>query len=307
MEVKKYISITTSLLLFVLYLTYSYSATARDFVSNSFGLNEGDIQVRREVYNKNFRVFDGTQYLNKPNFKMYGISPFKVVYESEMWGNKNNYARLPNKYRIKSVVNKLPSDTDFIVINIEHWPLTGFNDKLIDSSLSKYQKVVSWYKKFSPELKIGFYARPPMPDYWRAIDANPKKRRVDWMAENDRINLLADSVDALYPSLYTFYTNKSEWVKFAKAQIMEARRLANGKPVFAFLWPQYHDSNLLLGCQFLPGDYWQLQLDTVKSLADGLVIWGGWDVCNKKGKALRWDDSAEWWEVTKNFLLENPM
>ena len=299
---KKYVSITILFFLLGLCAIFSYSATARDIVSIDFGLNRNEVHVKKAIVNKSFRVFDGTQYLNKPDLEQYGISPFKVVYESEMWGNKNYYEKLPNKYRIKSVVNKLPSNTDFIAINIEHWPLTGSNDKLIDISLSKYQKVISWYKDFSPKLKIGFYARPPMPDYWRAIDANPKKRRVDWMAENDRINSLADSVDALYPSLYTFYTNKSEWVKYAKAQIMEARRLANGKPVYAFLWPQYHDSNVLLGCQFLPGDYWQLQLDTVKSLADGLVIWGGWDVCNKKGKALQWNDYAEWWQVTKSFL-----
>jgi Hyaluronidase. len=122
------------------------------------------------------------------------------------------------------------------------------------------------------------------------------------MLENDRIISLAQTVDVFYPSLYTFYTDKAGWVEYATAQISEARRLANGKPVFAFLWPQYHNSNRLLKCQFLPADYWQLQLETVSKLADGVVIWGGWDVCNSKGKALQWNDNAKWWQVTKAFI-----
>jgi len=291
-----------SVAIFLLSILCLNSVFAKDFVSARVSLKNEKTFFTNSVYKDNFIVFDGTQYLNKPDFESFGIKSFKVVYESEMWGNKRNYSNLPDKIRIQTAIKKLPSETKFIVINIEHWPLTGVSDSNIDASLSKYHEVTSWFKEYSPDLKVGFYGRPPMPDYWRAINANSKKRKIDWERENDYISSLVGSVDALYPSLYTFYANKSGWVKYAKAQIQEARRLSRGKPVFAFLWPQYHDSNILLGCRFLSGDYWKLQLETVSKLADGAVIWGGWDVCNKKGKALPWDDEAEWWKETKSFL-----
>jgi len=250
-----------------------------------------------------FKLFDGTQYTNKPNLTKFGIFPIKVVYASEIWSKKQNYEKLPERLRIESFAKKLTADIDFVVIDIEHWPITGYNDQLITESLSKYQQVISLFKLYAPQIKFGFYGRPPVPDYWRAIDASPQKRRTDWVAENDRITPLAETVDALYPSLYTFYADQIGWAKYAIAQIYEARRLSGGKPVFAFIWPQYHDSNRLLRCQFLPSDYWKLQLETVRKYADGAVIWGGWDVCNKKGKALPWIESAEWWQVTKEFSL----
>jgi hypothetical protein len=35
-------------------------------------------------------------------------------------------------------------------------------------------------------------------------------------------------------------------------------------------------------------------------VADGLVIWGGWDTPNKRSEP--WDDKAEWWQTTLEFM-----
>ena len=34
--------------------------------------------------------------------------------------------------------------------------------------------------------------------------------------------------------------------------------------------------------------------------ADGVVIWGGWDL--DKNKPAQWNDNAEWWIETKQFI-----
>ena len=57
--------------------------------------------------------------------------------------------------------------------------------------------------------------------------------------ENDQLRPLAGAVDILFPSLYTFYTDQGGWVRYAYAQIAEARRNANGKPVYVFYGQQY--------------------------------------------------------------------
>jgi hypothetical protein len=52
---------------------------------------------------------------------------------------------------------------------------------------------------------------------------------------------LARHVDAFFPSMYTFDDNQGAWARRAQSEAAEDRALAAGKPVFFYLWPQYHD------------------------------------------------------------------
>lgn len=247
-----------------------------------------------------FLVFDGTKYSKKPDFISYGILPNRIVYAQELWRGPEGYQKLPDPVRIRDVARHLDPGTP-ITIDIEHWPLKG-QDGTVKSSLDKYLQVVTWFREYAPGIKLGYYGHPPITDYWRAIDGRGKLESQGWKVENSRIQAMADAVDILYPSLYTFYQDRNGWVKYATAQLTEAKRLAKGKPVYAFLWPQFHNSNRFLGCQFVSADYWKLQLETAKKLADGVVIWGGWHVCDPKGGPMEWDEKAEWWRVTKDFI-----
>ena len=74
--------------------------------------------------------------------------------------------------------------------------------------------------------------------------------------------------------------------------------MAGGKPVYAFIWPQYDEQNKVLGLQLIPGKFWALQLQTVAQYADGAVIWGGYKV--------NWDEQAPWWQATQQFLQSRP-
>jgi hypothetical protein len=164
--------------------------------------------------------------------------------------------------------------------------------------VTKYRTVLRWFHEAAPRLRLGYYGTIPVPDYWRAIQGTTSADFKAWQQDNDRLGLIAKDVDVLFPSLYTFYADRQGWVAYAIAQISEARRKAKGKPVYAFIWPQYHESNQLLGGQFLDADYWELELLTVRQYADGLVIWGGWGT----GGPQPWDEDAPWWQVTKRFL-----
>jgi hypothetical protein len=160
--------------------------------------------------------------------------------------------------------------------------------------------VLRWFNDAVPEVLVGYYGLPPIRDYWRAIKDQNTPEYLSWQAENDRLRPLVDGVNALFPSLYTFYTDRDGWVKYAIASIREARRYPGNKPVYVFLWPQYHPSNLFSGLKYLPADYWKLELETARQYADGIVIWGGWEI-DKNAKA-QWDDNAPWWQVTKKFI-----
>jgi hypothetical protein len=248
---------------------------------------------------KPFIVFDGTLYTDKPDLSPYGIQPITIGYSAKFGSEWFKQAdRLPNIDAVKALARDAQQRGQMIVLDIEHWPLKGSPD-LIRNSLGKYLAVLEWIRNAAPGLSVGYYGAPPIRDYWRAIKDPSNQEHKTWMEENDQIRSLASAVDVYAPSLYTFYADQEGWRKYALAQIKEARRYGNGKPVYVFLWPQYHDSNRILGGHYLSADYWQFELEFAKRHADGIVIWGGWNL--KSNRPDKWDENAAWWTVTKEF------
>jgi hypothetical protein len=236
----------------------------------------------------------------KPDLKDFGLKPITVVYPNFMWeGNKvPDTTSLPDSSRINAFARLLNQTTDIVVIDIEHWPVTG-DAATVNDSLKKYQTVLKWFKSPAPSLKVGLYGVLPIRNYWDAIQNTDSARYTSWQKDNDRLAPLAQSTDVLFPSIYTFYEDRNGWRKYAIAQIQEARRQADGKPVYVFLWPQFHGSNKTLANTFLPGDYWRMELETARQYADGIVIW----CCSNR---QTWDGSAPWWLETQKFIKEAP-
>jgi hypothetical protein len=56
--------------------------------------------------------------------------------------------------------------------------------------------------------------------------------------------------------------------------------------------------------RFLPPDFWQMELDVARRYADGIVLWGGYDLQNDHPRD--WDETAPWWQVTKLFMSRVP-
>lgn len=248
---------------------------------------------------RSFLLFDGTLYKDKPDFSAYGIRPISLAYAGALGTDwHRSPEQLPDKKQVEKVARESRTRADHVVIDIEHWPLHG-DAQEVGRSIRKFLAVLEWFKEAVPSLNVGFYGAPPIRDYWRVMKGPASREWGTWKQENDALRSLADAVDTLYPSLYTFYSDQEGWVRFARAQIEEARRYGKGKPVYVFLWPQYHNSNRMLAGTYLPADYWRLELDTARQYADGIILWGGWGSNNRPAK---WDDDATWWKVTKDFI-----
>ncbi|MBI5316148.1 MAG: hypothetical protein HZB34_09270 [Nitrospirae bacterium] len=237
-------------------------------------------------------------YLNKPDLSVYGIKPITLHGGASLGPDWYKQAdRLPLIEFVQAAAQRAHQKGAPVVLDIEHWPLQGPPD-IVQSSLQKYMTVLTWFQNAAPGLSVGYYGAPPIRDYWRAVKGLTSPEYQAWMGENDQLRPLANAVHVLYPSLYTFYPDRAGWRTYAIAQIAEARRYAGGKPVYVFLWPQYHDSNATLRGTYLPAAYWLLELQTAKQYADGIVIWGGWQ--------MNWDEEAEWWRITKDFMTAAP-
>ena len=247
----------------------------------------------------NFVVFDSTLYSNKPDLSAYGIRPVTLVGSGTFDPNWKQQPDVPPSVaQVQAAAAAAVRKGNPVVLDIEHWPLAGA-PSLVQDSLGKYLLVLERFRAAAPTLSVGYYGAPPLRDYWRAIKDPASPEYKAWMQENDGGRPLADAVDVLFPSLYTFYPDQAGWKKYAIAQIAEARRIGKGKPVYVFLWPQYHDSNRQIGGTYLPPDFWSLQLNTAREHADGIVIWGGWGTDNRPAQ---WDDKAPWWERTQAFM-----
>jgi hypothetical protein len=247
---------------------------------------------------KPFLVFDGTSYHGKPDMAQYGLTPINILYVSrfgETWYKGPAKDQLPDEKTVRRVAQEAAAQGNLAVIDIEHWVLRG-DDTTVAQNVDKYLRVAEWFHQEVPSLKVGYFGILPVAAYGWALKGSASLEYKQWQAENDRLRLLANSMDAIFPSIYTYYPDQQAWVQFAIENIKEARRY--GKPVYVFLWPQYTDTAKQHALEFIPADYWRLQLETVRQYADGLVIWGGWG----DNRPANWDENAAWWKITKEFM-----
>lgn len=246
-----------------------------------------------------FRIFDATGFKLKPDLKRFGIETAAVIYTPQhYWPDPAKRQQLPDRSLVELTVRRRVArdrGPPLLIMDLEHWPNVG-SDEVVAATVSKYIALVEWTKASAGHSAVGYYGVPPLRDYWRAIKGPQSTEFRAWQAENDRFAELAKAVDVLMPSLYTFYDDVEGWKRYAAANIREARRLAGDKPVYPFIWPQYHDSNATLGGQPVPATVWLEQLQTLAKLADGAIIWSGpgW-----------WDDKAPWWLATQAFIAES--
>jgi hypothetical protein len=240
-----------------------------------------------------FPIFDATLYKQKPDLTGYGVRPVSMVYEGTIWPSGRNDALLPDRDLVRYAAAQATKSSGIAVLDIERWPLTG-DPAVVEDSIRKYQTVLQWFKEAAPSVKVGYYGTAPVRNYWDAIEPIKSSKYIAWQKTNDRVASIARSADIVFPSVYTFYEDRDGWSKYAVEQIREARRISGGKPIYIFLWQQYHTSNKKLSGTYLSPEYWRVELKTARKYADGVVIWGGY--------TETWDESAPWWVETKKFL-----
>lgn len=246
-----------------------------------------------------FRLFENMGYREgRPDLlKRYGIEHIGIWYGGSMWpGGTPGHGdfSLPSRVTIEGLAKRQSSG--HCVLDIEHWPVDGGESEM-SSSMENYLTVLDWYKSASGSDKsVGYYGVVPIRDYWSVL----RGRDGAWKKKNDRLRPLADAVDALYPSVYTFYDDREGWVRYAEAQIAEARRVGgSSKPVYAFLWPEYHPSNKDMKGRPIEPEYWRLQLETMRGVADGVVIW-----TLNRAKDVAFREIPPWWQSTVEFIFD---
>jgi Hyaluronidase len=253
-----------------------------------------------------FTVYDQLLYLNKPDLRPYGLKNSPIFYESDLFP-LGQYSQ-PNEAAVRAAARRLvesghPTDEP-VVLDVERWEWDTHytTDAVATDSMNKLIQIIRWFRNAAPPYtKVGYYAAGPNRQYWPAQDPVASSPAfVKWQGSNDFLAPLIAEMGALYPSLYTFYNDRAGWVKYAKANIAEAKRIGGGKPIYPYIWPRYHEGGDM-GQIYIDYEFWKLQLQTVKDAgATGVIIWGGY--MPLQGAREEWTGSWPWWQATRDFL-----
>jgi len=252
-----------------------------------------------------FRVFDGTQYINRPDMRKYGIENITILYGFNFWKKNENQDFIPNTKRLIKLARKYDGKSKMIVLDIEHWTVQGhpLRPWIINNSIDKYIKTFNIFKAHAKISKIGYFGGIfPISNYKASIANKESTEYRTWEKDNSKMAGLAKIVDVAFPSVYTYSDDIKLWEKSFLAKVEQLRTKYTGE-IFVFLWPQYFDHEPTpehLQLKFIPADFWYHQLEFAQKHVDGVVIWGGWNF--KKWKPRVWDKTAEWWLETKNFI-----
>jgi hypothetical protein len=243
-------------------------------------------------------MFDELLYDQKPSLEQFGLEEINVLYAHNFFvAPQHGDMTLPTNAKLAAAVDKSREAGLVTVLDIEHWPLKGDTEETMLHSVQNYLYVMQYMQAQLDNLCVGYYGVVPVRDFSRAKLPVSDPVYQEWVVDNDRVQPVADIVDAAFPSLYTITTSQADWLSRADAHVREARRLTGG-PVYPFIWPNYHPQGGVFpeGTEIEP-DFWRAQLDFCGEYADGFVLWGG--------NGQTWNEDATWWQITKQWISDN--
>lgn len=249
-----------------------------------------------------FEMFIHTGYKHAPDFSKYGFSKSTIIYEQQIFGAKERKYNVSQQNLNKVSAIVLTENSDYVIIDIETW-FENWRSKSNSQKMeviSGYSNALEEFRRALPGHKFGYYGVVPAWAHWDVIRSDKLLR--NWGVENELRKSIFESVDVIYPSLYTYHENPEEWKAWATLTLAKAREMANGKKIIPFIWPNYHQSSVPYkkGNKELPSSYWRMQMEFVKNNADGFVIWNG-----GLGNKGEWVDSMPWWTEVQSFIATN--
>jgi hypothetical protein len=246
-------------------------------------------------------IYDATGYTHKNVENEKFFLPVKILYQHISLFQNKEYV-IDVDY-LRNAAKKLPVSSVPYILDVEIWDIHMSDDVEANANIDKYILIIDTMKKERPDLKFGYYGVLPNRDYWSPV-SNDSKKIAEWNRINNRLQRLSEHVDVVCPSLYTFYNNPEGWKKYALENIKQAKKY--GKPVYPFIWPQYHGGgNVQPTGTFIDASFWLMQLSLIYQESDGAVIWGGWNQNGETYEPMEWDETASWWQITKKFIAEN--
>jgi hypothetical protein len=252
---------------------------------------------------KSFTLFNAMHYENTPDLTSQSVHNFYLVYSSHLVSpDPNKHLNiLPNLDNIEQVASDyLNQPTIPVSLDIESW---SYASSQLDTTISRFLQVIDAFKTVNSSSPLGFYGVVPNDAYtWNNIQPTGGAKYIKWQNLNASLAPIANKVDIFFPSFYTFDDDSVSWRNLVTATLNEVRKYNRNIPVYAYLWPQYHDGTALQ-FQFVDTSVWKYELEALYLLTDGIVIWSS----NKDqfGNIISWDATMPWWQTTQAFVMSH--
>lgn len=237
---------------------------------------------------KDFKVFNALLFKNTPDLRDYGFSPFNLIYEDGLITTNSKFKKGDfnwryidlNKVRTESKKSRRNQDIP-TCLDVEYW-----GGRLYSNST----------KKEAEDIFVNLI------NLYRVKDRTSLVSVFHYGALSERIY---NASNVVYPAFYTHSTDKKEWMNMVQYWIDIIKRRNKKIPVYAFIWPQYNPipEKHNLGYTFIDKKFWRLQLETLYSLCDGIVIWS--HHIDEDGKEIVFDENMPWFKETLDFIKEH--
>lgn len=238
---------------------------------------------------KPFLVFDNLGYAGKPDLSTNGLIPSCVIYYHGDWKKAVGAGKLPDEKSFKEAIRSRSAgkpgpvviDIEFVYLSQTH----GTTEAEAKQHFKLFITLAKWAHEAAPGHLVGFYGHGLFPE----------EPGTEYSAETRQ---LIAAVDAFFPSMYVHGNQTAaQWRAKLQTLLAQAHELAPGKPVYPYVWPQYHEGGPK-ALEFVDAGYMKFQLETARdSGASGVVVWG-------TGK-FKWKD-APWLQALMQFVAEKP-
>jgi hypothetical protein len=205
---------------------------------------------------RSFTLYDNTHYTGL-NLEQYGLTKSNILYADKASKHAIAVGRVPDETTFKMLLAQHDQAPGPVVLDFEDLYLTGSPAKAAFHA-QVLTMLAAWAHQVAPGKVIGFYG----------LLGHTDQRYLQLARQ---IALLQD---AFFPSLYTFDDNRSAWQQRLLDDMRLAREIAPGKPVYPYIWPQYHEGTSK-ALQYIDASYWLFQLKTIRRYTTGAVIWSG--------------------------------
>lgn len=250
-------------------------------------------------------IFNGLLHTGIPNLEaLYRVGKIPMVTRT---GVSNGVVLWPDQTTIPpaawfdAMASSVQAPRNIILFDHEAWAYASQTDR--QATAAKYVTVYQEIKARKPQWRIGWYMDPVRKDYYRAVQLHGAQEYKAWQSEsNDLGAIMAPFTDVYFPSLYFFFTRDTQSAHvdnagvYVEENIREVKRIRRvygraESPIYPYVWWRKHDET-----RDLDADAWETIINTTLDKADGLVLWGGWQ--------MPWDEAAPWWVSIKARLMD---
>ncbi len=259
------------------------------------------IAISAGAQTKSFKLYKQVRYKNTPASLLPFLQPFAIANQNNLTDLSTN---LPRQSGIDSFALTCQPGVP-VCLDLETWPY--YPDPALTTTINNFLTTINYFKAVNTTSPIGFYGVPPKQAYqWSSIDpVNNPSGYAGWKHISDNLAPVAANVDVFQPSFYTYDTDTTGWRKMVDTTIAALKRYSTIKPIYAFIWPQYHQGTDPVQLQFIDTAIWRYQLEVLYKRADGVIIWTSNK--NPDNTTISWDVNMPWWQTTKSFMVDKKL